>query len=739
MITNTKKIKKNPVEFKSRKLNQNKLRLINESLSEINWEVLETLNTDDSYNKFEETLSAILDYHAPEKITRVKHTHILTEPWMTKGILTSSKRIYKLYTKCIKKTKGDPIYDKYIEQRNKLGSIKRKAKFKHYQTLINNYKSDSKRLWKTINELTGKCKNKSDSIDYININGIKTYNNENISNGFCEFFSNVGAKVATGIGKCSKDYKEYMTSHSTNSIYLYPTNRYEIEKIINNFKNKTSFGNDKISNTLIKSLKSEISYPLEIIFNKSITEGIFPNKFKLAHVLPIFKNNNKHEFTNYRPISLLTCLSKILEKIIHNRLYVFLEDNKLFSDLQFGFRKKLSTIDAITCFLTKLIPSLDKKEFNIGIFIDLSKAFDTIDHDILLYKLERLGIRGIAKTWFQDYLANRKQSVRINKVNSNDFFLSTPCNVTHGVPQGSILGPILFIIYISDMTNSLKHGTAISFADDTTLLIRNKSFEDLYIHAYEDLHSLIDYLNANKLSINLSKTKYILFKPNIRKYCNLNKVPDLIINNIEIKQVEYTKFLGIYIDSKLNWMYQVNNIINKLKQSLYIFNSTKSLLPISSKILLYHAHVVSHITYGTLLWGPMINNVQINKIKACINKIVTAIKNVKKINNYYVVYKELKILKFEDIIELELNKFMYKMLNNLITENIQNAFDNEPRHYNTRNRNIPRIAQHNTNLYNNSFMAKSAIMFTRLPEEIKNAKSLKLFSKYIIKLKQDNY
>ena len=739
MITNSKKINKTFKEFKSRKLNKTKLSRIKETLRDFNWNELEYCNTETAYDKFETVLFHIMNKHAPEKIFKIKHNDILSEPWMTKGLLISSRRIYKLYTKSIKKSKGDSIYDKYIEQRNKLRSLKRKAKLDHFRNLLNEYRNDSKRLWSTINSLTGKIKNKNDSLEYITINGIKNYNKQNIANGFCDFFSNIGNKLASNIDKSNKSYKDFMSTSSSNSVFLHPTNKYEIEKIINSLKNKTSFGSDKISNSFIKSIKSEICHPLEIIFNKSMLEGKFPSKFKIAHVLPVFKNNNKHDCNNYRPISLLTCISKILEKLVHNRIYTFLEQHKLLNPLQFGFRKGHNTIDAITCFFTKLLPKLDQKEYNIGVFVDLSKAFDSIDHNILLYKLEKLGIRGIAKTWFEDYITDRKQCVRLNKENTNDYYYSKLCNISHGVPQGSILGPILFLIYISDMTNSIKHGTAISFADDTTLIISDKSFEDLYSNTYEDINSLIDFLNANKLSINLNKTKYILFKPNLRKVCNLNKEPKLIINNTEIKQVDKIKFLGLHIDSKINWIYQVNSIISKLKQSEYIFRSCKTLLPLHCKKLLYYAHVASHLSYGSLIWAPMINNTQLEKIKKCIDKILLYIKNVRMVNHRNLLYKELKILNFEDTIELELSKFMYKITNNMTPFSIHEAFRQEPGHYNTRNRNTPRIIQHTTNLFNKSFMAKCTSLFTRLPQELKQYNNIKSFSKNFTKSKLANY
>ena len=738
MLSTKKIIKNDYIEFRSRKLNPNKLRKISEHLSYTEWNCLNSLETQDAYTKFEEVITTAINKYAPEQTHKVKQNNI-NEPWMTRGILISSKRIHKLFLQCIKRDKQDIAYINYVKHRNKLNSIKRKAKMAYYKNEIIKYKNDSKKLWKVINDITGKCRNKLDSTDYININGIKTYNKEIIANEFCKFFSKVGSNLADNIKTSNKAFHEYFNIYNQDSIFLTPTNRFEIEKILSDMKNKSSFGPDMINNIILKNLKSIISHPLEIIFNKSITTGIVPSQLKHAHVLPIFKGNGSHDLNNFRPISLLNCTSKILEKIIHKRLYTFIENRNLFSPLQFGFRKQKSTKDAIIAFLSRLITNLDKNEYCLGVFVDLSKAFDTIDHDILLKKLDKFGVRGIANIWFKNYLTARQQSVRINKDNSNEFISSESQTITHGIPQGSILGPVLFILYIADIC-TVTNGSAISFADDTTILIHNKSFEDLYISAYNDVINLIDYFNANKLSINLTKTKYILFKPNIRNQQRLNQIPNLIVNGIQIDKVESIKFLGVLIDQNLSWKLQINNILNKLNHSFYVLNSSKRKLPLTIMKLLYNAHVMSHISYGNLAWGSMINATEINKISKLLNKILKTMTNRRAKNNEMDrIYKELECLKFSDITELELSIFSYKLNNNMIPPSIISTLNTTPRPYNTRNRNIPRIHKHRTKLYNNSFLAKFNMIWTRLPERLKNSSSLKNFTREFKRHKLNEY
>ena len=732
-IQNPKSNNKTNFQIKSRKLNANKIINIKEKLQLVDWNLLINMDTNNAYNTFEKLLMGIIDECAPEKIKIVNHKNVIKEPWFTPGLLTSSRKLNKLFNKTIGKPRDSEAYNKYIEFRNKYNSIKRKAKHNYYHNKIYEFKSQGKKMWKIINELIGKSNNKLDCLDYITHEGIKTYNKPMIANLFCNFFTNIGPSQSSKITTSQYNFRHFCTLNSQNSIFMMPTSQEEIHKIITSLKNKSSFGHDKINNTLIKILSEHLCTPLEIIFNKSLLNGQVPDQMKIAHIVPIHKSNSKHELNNYRPISLLTSMSKILEKIVHTRLFHFLNSNNLLNNMQFGFTPEKSTIDAVTLFLGKLIKNLENKDYSLGMFVDFSKAFDTLDHNILLYKLQNLGIRGIAYNWLKSYLTERKQTVRLYTEHSNEYILSDFYNISHGIPQGSILGPLLFIIYILDMKNCTNITIPISFADDTTFIINNKSIDDLYIDAYNILTGLYDYCAANKLSINLSKTKIILFKP--RNKNHMFRIPDLIINNTAIERVEYFKFLGVTIDSKLNWEPHFNSIKCKLIQNLYFFNALKNILPPFCKKLLYYAHVYPHLLYGNILWGPMLNKSQINVLNKLQDKIVRTFDNKVNKSNTNSIYKNHNILKINDLIALQLGGTIQKIKLNKLQPILSELFNTpQPQvSYSLRNARVPSIARHTSAIYNKSFLVQAQNTWTRLPQAIKSTTSIHSFQYFFKK------
>ena len=291
------------------------------------------------------------------------------------------------------------------------------------------------------------------------------------------------------------------------------------------------------------------------------------------------------------------------------------------------------------------------------------KRIDTINIQILLDKLHKHGIRGKPWEWFRNYLSNRQQRVIIND-EKNKLYKSKLNNITHGVPQGSVLGPILFLVYINDIGTTVNNAKLISFADDTTLYITHECFEDLYINLYDDVVTVLDWFNANKLSINMDKTKYMLFHPTNKK--REIDIPELIINNIKIERVNSFKFLGITIDNTLNWNKHVDNITTKIKQNNYLLNNIKHLIPIKSMRTMYYAHIFSHLNYGISVWGQMLNITQLNKIDREHKKSVRYVTKNKYKTNYNKLYKELKILKLDDIIKSETLKFTYRVNNDLL-------------------------------------------------------------------------
>ena len=301
-------------------------------------------------------------------------------------------------------------------------------------------------------------------------------------------------------------------------------------------KLKSSTGHDKLSNKLVKEIIQPIARPLTHIFNLSLSTGVVPDIFKLAKVIPIFKTGDKCNPNNYRPISLLPAFSKILEKIVHKRLLKFLCKHNIIYPQQYGFLKGRSTEQAMADIILMISNAIDNKSLSLGIFLDLSKAFDSISHKILLQKLSRYGIRGVSLKWFNSYLSGRLQYVL------NDNVTSSSQSINAGVPQGSVLGPLLFLLYINDMPLISTVLNYILFADDTTAIYNSPSIDDLFLTVNAELSKLNNWFAANELLINVSKTNFVIFMNQQKEKHVSPSNYQLFFNNLEINKKIVSSF-----------------------------------------------------------------------------------------------------------------------------------------------------------------------------------------------------
>ena len=428
-------------------------------LNETAWvRILENLSTNDSFECFHRHLLQILDKHAPIKTIKIKNKHN-SLPWLSNNIKRCINKNKELYTISLASKSDKSAYTVYKEYNKVLTKVKRAAKISYFKNKCIELKGNGAKLWNLINNTVKKTTNKKQVIDKLKVENIELLKSEEIANEFAKYYSTIGTKLMNRVNPLEISINSYINKIKNNkkTLYLRPTTSVELEKIIMNLKNKTSTGFDEISNIMLKWLCPSIVFPLSIVFNKSLEEGVFPDLMKLSDVIPLYKNKERFLCNSYCPISLLLTISKILEKVIYKRVYNFLQETRQITNNQFGFRSSHSCTDAIINLCSEIIKNNERGIHTLGVFLDLSKAFDTLSHNILLMKLEKYGLRGVTLDWFSSYLLGRKLRSKVAVSPGSTSTYSDYYEVNIGTPQGSCLGPLLFLLYINDLNLNLEY------------------------------------------------------------------------------------------------------------------------------------------------------------------------------------------------------------------------------------------------------------------------------------------
>ena len=535
------------------------------------------------------------------------------------------------------------------------------------------------------------------------INGENTTDEQKIADAFNFYFSNVAKKLDDEIPNLgrSNDFEGVLDDDiNPNSFFLYPVTKNECENLISHL-NDTYYGLDSLSGKMFKKVKDLLSYPLSILINQSFSSGIFPDILKKGTITPIFKHGDAKNTSNFRPITILPLFSKIFEKCMSTRLTKFLTKFSILSNNQFGFIKGISCLDAVSALIEYLYRQINEKKYVISLFIDLRKAYDTVNHEILLGKLNSYGVRGIPLNWFKNYLENRFQCVRIGEHRS--VFERT----TIGVPQGSVLGSLLFLVYINDLPKVSNKLFSVLYADDTCMSLSNPNYETLINEFNIELNKINFWLCKNRLSLNITKTIAINFS---KKYVPINSTEILKMNGNAIEFSKNVKYLGVFLDSSLSFREHINLICSKVSKTVGVLYRISSSAPKSILLKLYYSMIYPYFIYCNLIWGGA-TNILINPLFLLQKRVVRIITKSSYLEHSNPLFYELGILKIFDVYRYFCCLYAHKNIISYIPNvNV----------YRTRNVDDLQVKYQRLNITQRSIYFIVPKLFNELPYDIKN-------------------
>lgn len=577
-----------------RQINDENLELFKSEILSTDWSSITNIESaNDKYTAFESIYREIYEKCFPHKTKRAKK-EIYDKPWMQQWLKCACERKNKLH-KIFVTNPTISNESKYKTMKKFVAKHIKRAKRAYYKNYFNKYSNDSRKQWTMINQLLNRKPKSKIKISKL-VDGENTITNtHDIANKFNNFFCNVAQRLKDESGHPGELGRppESTLNNSKRSYIkmdIADCTTDEIEKIINSLKNKAT---SDLAISPLKFVSKEIAPIVQHLLYASLNQGIFPDLLKCAKVIPLYKSGSRSDVTNYRPISLLSCFSKIYEKIMQKQLNNFLKENRILFDSQYGFRSGHSCEHALLEAQNFLNVTLDKNQIAALLLIDFSKAFDMVDHEILLNKLDHYGIRGINLSWFRSYLTGRQQYVHVSGVGSERLHLK------YSVPQGSILGPILFILYVNDLPEISKLAKFIFFADDANIIVTGQNFIEIQEKINELLNTIDRWVKLNGLKLNIKKTKFMIFTNRRDPVHSFN----IHFNGVNIDRVDSERFLGVILQSNLSWNKHITSLASKISRNAGVIFRLKGLVPPSVLKTLYNSLVQSHLNYCSNIWG----------------------------------------------------------------------------------------------------------------------------------------
>ncbi len=685
----------------------------------IDWSAVhQATNIEDAVAIFNQELLAVIDKHLPWKRIRIRK---FSAPWVSNEYLSFvDRREYcsRQYRKCpcehhlaLKKM-----------ARRECNRLRDQLKRDYLRKTLERFHNNPKKIWNTIQEFWPGSKNKASKINRIGNN----CSSESISESMNVHFSNVANKIIDNLPE-DVDINAHLPEQLPPVFEFKEISVDDILDAINRLSSSQAAGHDGMTSFMLKCAKVELLSILHYLFNMSITFKCVPTAWKEAIVTPLHKGGDRTDADNYRPISVLSTVSKLLERCIHDQLYGYLTGRNLLSEQQSGFQKGHSITTCLVDFLDKIYREVNEGGACGVLFLDLSKAFDTVAHDVLLLKLRHLGMKLSVVNWFASYLDNRSQCCRV------DGHLSSPQRMNSGVPQASILGPLLFICYINDLPSTLRKSAAFLYADDTALLVKGKSVNDINVDLNAEMRAVEKWFNANKLAVNSLKTKSMLFSHSRfkDKHVPLHITP----HNPELPAIEQVctyKYLGVHLDQHLSFNVHLDKLGKKIKSRTFILNRMRNFISQNLACDLYRGLIEPHFMYADIIYdGASKQSRQLLQTKQ--NNALRVVANVDRHFSATKVHQDTNVPWLDIMRKERCCTEVYKTLNGISPPNVCNMFIRSSHDRALRsNSNVQYLPPRNKMvLADKNFVNRAYHYWQEIPVDIRNSVSLPVFKKNV--------